>query len=144
MSERLDDGYSTKIQFTVGAGASGTTIWEKTVTPPGVSAGGEIDITTMHNVTWRTRNPKALKTLSNASFTAAYDPIFYDDLLAMIGVNQLITIEFPDGDSLDFWGWLDEFTPGANSEGEQPTADCTIIPSNKDNSGAEVAPIRSA
>lgn len=143
MSERLDDGYSTRIDFSVPGGVSGVTLWEKTVTPPGISAGGEIDITTMHNTTWRTRNPKALKTLSNASFTAAYDPLIYDDLLSMIGVNQEITVTFPDGDILTFWGWLDEFTPGANSEGEQPTADCTIIPSNKDTTGAEVAPVRS-
>lgn len=141
MSRRLDDGHPTLIEF-----AENPTVkfWEKNVTPPGVDGGGENDTTTMHNSVWRTRAPKKLKTLTECKFTAAYDPAVYPQIVAMAQVNQLITITFEDGDTLAFWGWLDKFTPGETSEGSQPTAEVTIIPSNQDDTGAEVAPVHTA
>ena len=138
---RIDDGFATLISF---AEDSDVQMWEKEVTPPGVSGGGENDTSTMHNTAWRTRAPKGLITLSECSFSAAYDPAVYDEIVAMVNVNQLITITFPDASTVAFWGWLDEFTPGANVEGEQPTADVTIIPSNQNGSGVETAPVYSA
>ena len=138
---RIDDGFSTTIEF---ADYSAVSFWEKEVTPPGVSGGGEVDTTTMLNTAWRTRNAKQLKTLSNASFTAAYDPAVYDDIVSMVNQNQLITVTFPDSSTLAFWGWLDEFTPNRLVEGEQPTAEVTIIPSNQNASGVETAPVYAA
>jgi hypothetical protein len=81
--------------------------------------------------------------------TVAYDPAFLTDVLAMVNINQLITITFPDNSTWKFWGWLDTFTPNANVEGEQPTAQCTVIPSNQKNSAGsggllEVAPVYTA
>lgn len=134
---RIDDGHSTKIYFDL---APNILFYEKEVTPPGVDGGGENDTTTMHNVTWRTRAPKHLKTLTEMASTVAYDPAVYDDVVSMININQLIIVEFPDGSTLEFWGWLNSFEPGSNTEGEQPTADVTIIPSNQDSSGNEIAP----
>ncbi len=58
----------------------------------------------------------------------------------MINVNQVITVTFPDGDTLQFWGWLQTFTPGEMVEGEQPTAEVTITPGNIDDAQAEVGP----
>lgn len=136
---RLDDGYQTLIDL-----GGIATLYEKTVTPPGIDGGGAVDTTTMQNSAWRTRNPKQLKTLSEGSITVAYDVALYDDILAAVNVNQLITITFPDGSTLAFWGWLNTFTPNELVEGEQPTAECQIIPSNQDSSGAEVAPVYSA
>lgn len=133
----MNDGHSTLVTFSAD---SSVALKEKEVTPPGVSGGGENDTTTMHNTTWRTRQPKQLVTLSECSFVAAYDPAVYDEIIAMINVNQQITVEFPDGSTLVFWGWIDEFTPNRHVEGEQPTAEVTIIPSNQNNSGAETAP----
>jgi hypothetical protein len=138
---RIDDGYQTLIAF---ADNPSVKFWEKEVTPPGMSGGGSNDTTTMHNTTYRTFAPKQLKTMSESSFTAAYDPEVYQSVISMIGDNQLITITFPDGSTLAFWGWLDEFTPNALVEGEQPTAECTIIPSNQNASGVETAPVYTA
>lgn len=135
---RMDDGFSTLISL------GGTDFWEKSVTPPGLSAGGEIDTTTMRNTTWRTRNPKSLVTMTPMSATCAYDPEGYETILAQLGVNQEIVVTFPDGSTLTFWGWLDEFTPGESVEGEQPTADVTFIPSNQNASGVETAPVYAA
>ena len=135
---RIDDGFSTLITFSESPQGK---LWEKEVTPPGISGGGANDTTTMRNTAWRTNSPKKLKSLTPMSFTAAYDTAFYVQALAMININQLITVEFADGSMLLFWGWLDEFTPGPASEGSQPEADCTIICSNQDDTGAEVAPV---
>ena len=135
---RMDDGFSTTITF---ADYPSVSLWEKEVTPPGVAGGGENDTTTMRNTTWRTKSPKQLKTLSECSFVAAYDPAVYDDIVSMVNVNQQITVTFPDDTTLVFWGWLDEFTPARSVEGEQPTAEITIIPSNQNDSLAETAPV---
>jgi hypothetical protein len=59
-------------------------------------------------------------------------------VLTLLQVNQQITITFPDLSTVTFWGWLDTFTPGDLSEGEQPTAEITVIPSNQDSAGDEV------
>jgi len=126
---RIDDGYQTLITL---ANDPTLKIYEKEVTPPGYQGGGPIDTTTMRNETLRTASPKSLKTLSPMTIVAAYETEAYADLRDQINENQLITVTFPDGASLHFWGWVDEFTPGALTEGEQPTATVTIIPSNHD------------
>ena len=138
---RIDDGFATLIEFSED---SDIQFWEKEVTPPGVSGGGENDTSTMRNTAWRTRSPKGLKTLSESSLVVAYDPAVYDDVVAMVNVNQQITITFADDSTLTFWGWIDEFKPNACVEGEQPTAEVTIIPSNQDSNGDEIAPVYAA
>lgn len=135
---RIDDGFSTTITF---ADDSDVQLWEKEVTPPGISGGGANDTTTMQNSAWRTMSPKSLKTLSPASLVVAYDTVLYTEIVAMANSNQLITITFADDSTLAFWGWIDEFTPNRIVEGEQPTAELTIIPSNQNDSGTEVAPV---
>lgn len=142
---RIDDGYRTLITF---SSTAVTLAWEKSLTPPGVDGGGSIDITTMHNgdgtTGWRTFAPKALKTLTESTATMAYDPGVLDEIMSNLQVNQAITITFPDDSTWVFWGWLDKFTPGELTEGEQPTAEVTIIPSNMDDNGNEIAPVYAA
>ena len=106
---------------------------------------GANEVTTMANSTWRTMAPKVLKTLSESSLTVAYDPATYAEIIALVNVNTLITITFPDSSTLAFYGWLDEFAPGEIVEGEQPEADITIQPSNRHSSTrAETAPVYAA
>ena len=138
---RIDDGFATLIEF---AEDSDVQMWEKEVTPPGVSGGGENDTSTMRNTSWRTRSPKSLITLSESSLTVAYDPAVYNEIVSMVNVNQQITITFADDSTLVFWGWVDEFTPGAIVEGAQPTAEVKIIPSNQNAAGTETAPVYAA
>lgn len=134
---KLRDGFSTLIAFTADPDVS---FWEKTVKPPGVDGGDAIEVTTMHNEVWRPFAARLLKTLTEASVTAAYDPQVYDQIVALCNVNNLITVHFPDGSELDFWGYLRTFEPGDNTEGEFPEATINITPTNEDNSGNEVAP----
>lgn len=136
---RLDDGFATLVSFSANGAVK---LWEKSVTPPGIDGGGANDTTTMRNTAWRTRKPKKLKTLTDMTLTAAYDPDVYNQIMAMVNVNQQITVTFADGQTVTFWGWLNEFSPGESTEGEQPTATVTIIPSNMDNNGVEQAPVK--
>ena len=145
------DGFQTTIAFNSSLLSSATVVLtdemeEKEVTPPGIAGGGANDASTMRNTLWRTMSPKSLRTLTPCTLTVAYDPELYQEMEAMINDNQQITITFPDDSTLVFWGWIDEFTPNASVEGEQPTATITIIPSNQDgdNSNAEIAPDYSA
>lgn len=137
----LTDGFSSLIEF---AADATVLFYEKTVTPPGIDGGGEIDTTTMHNTAWRTKAPKSLKTLSEAACTVAYDPATYPEIVALVNVNNLITITFADTSTLAFYGWLNTFTPGELVEGEQPTADIGIICSNVNGSNVETAPVYTA
>jgi hypothetical protein len=134
----LKDGYQTLYTFSVNPSVY---FKERSVTPPGLDGGDEVDTTTMRNTRWRTRQPRALITLTESNTTVSYDPAIYDDILDLINVNQLITITFPDGSTLAFWGWLRTFTPGENAEGEFPSATVNITPSNQDDSGNEVDPV---
>jgi len=124
---KLDDGFSIKIAFTADPDVD---FWEKTVTPPGIDGGDAIEQTTMHNTAWRTFAARLLKTLTDASITAAYDPLVYDQIVALINVEGLITVHFPDTSTLDFYGFLKSFAPSDHSEGSQPEADLTIVPTN--------------
>lgn len=138
---RMDDGFPTLITFPLN---SSIKFEEKEVTPPGISGGGANNTTTMRNTAWRTKAPKKLKELTDGSLSVAYDPAVYDEIIAMLQQNQLIVVTFPEGETISFWGWLEEFTPGAHVEGEQPTADVTFICSNQNNSRVETAPVFSA
>jgi hypothetical protein len=139
MSQQLMDGFKTLITF---ASAPTVKFYEKRITPPGASMGGPNDTTTMRNTAWRTRQPKKLKTLDNATATVSWDPIVYSTVVnTLLGLVDSITITFPDGSTLQFYGWLDEFRPNEITEGEQPTATVTICPSNQTAVGVEAAPV---
>jgi len=132
-----EDGHSTTLVF---QNLSDLPIFEKEVTPPGMTAGGPIDTTTMRNTTWRTMAGRALKTLTPVSATVAFAFEGLVQIGEQVAVNQIITVSFPDGSSVMFWGWIEECTPNAFTEGEQPTAQLTIQPSNHNNDEEEVAP----
>lgn len=139
----IDDGHPTRVTFSASSSAA-LLFYEREVTPPGVSAGGENDTTTMRNTQWRTKAPKQLFSLTPMTEVAKYDPAIYDEMVSMIGVNQQVTITFPDESTLVFWGWVDEFTPNALTEGTMGTANVTIIPSNQNASQVETAPVYTA
>jgi len=143
----LNDGFSTTIGFATTGPIFGVIALEKTVTPAGLSGGGGIPITTMRNLTMRTVAPKSLITVDALTLTVAYDPGVYgggNTFSGSININQQIVIAFPDGSTFTFWGFLDEFKPQENREGEQPLAALTVIASNIDDTGSESAPIYAA
>lgn len=138
---RMDDGFAT---FFTLSNIPTVKLYEKEVTPPGYTAGGPIDTTTMRNTALRTAAPRKLKTVSQIKATVAYATVAIEDVRAQIGVNQLVMIHYPDGSIITIWGWLEEFTPGQHTDGTQPTAALTIHPSNRDDTGAEYSPVYTA
>lgn len=126
----LEDGYSTTITFSI---APAVSLWEKSVTPLALEGRGPIDTTTMRNQGFTTQVPKQLAKLGNLVFKAAFNSAMVPDILNnTLQVIQTITVNFPDGATFAFLGWLDEFKPDEFKEGEQPTATVTIIPSLED------------
>lgn len=135
----LRDGYSTQIAFSQD---SNICFWEKTVTPPSVDGGDPIETTTMHNSTWRTLAPRSLKTLGEIALTAAYDPDLYDEAVAICNVEGSITVHFPDGSTLDFYGFLQSVEPQEHVEGDQPEANIVVVPTNWDpTNNVEAGPV---
>lgn len=135
--KRLDDGFSTIITL---ENIPTIKLYEKDVTPPGYTAGGPIETTTMRNIAYRTSAPRKLKSLTQLTATVAYATVAYPDIWAQIGINQLVTVTFPDESTISFYGWIEEFTAATHTEGEQPTASLVIQTGMRDNNGEEVAP----
>lgn len=126
---QLGDGYQTLVAL-----ASDTNIqfWEQSVTPPGIEADEPNETTSMHNTAWRTFAPRTLSKLTDTTITANYDPSVYNAILAIINVVTTVTIHFPDGSTLAFYGFVRMFQPGELVEGTKPTATVTIVATNQD------------
>ena len=137
---KMDDGYQTLIAFnrapTIG-------FWEKTVKPPGLDGGDKIDTTTMHNADWRTFAPRALVTMTDMQTTVAYDPVIYDTVVqVLLNAEGSITVHFPDGSYVSFFGFLKSFEVNDHVEGQQPEATVMITPTNQDpTTGTEQGPV---
>ena len=137
---RMDDGHSTTIEF-ASEDSAGLKMYEKELSPPGIEGGGPNDTTTMRNSVYRTNAPKQLITLTDCTVKASYDAAIEDQLIALVNVNNLITITYPDGSTLAFWGWLNTWAPDPLVEGAQPEATITIHSSNQNASLVETAPV---
>lgn len=127
----LKDGYKSLITF---ARLTTASFWEKTVQPVGIDGGEPIEQTTMHNSAWRTTAPRSLMTLTPFTVKAAYDPNFLNTSQVQSLINQpdTITQRFADGTTIAFYGYLQKFEPAEMSEGAQPEATLTIVPTNFD------------
>lgn len=110
------------------------------VTPVGYDGGGMIDLTNMYSGSVRPRWHKSLKTLTDLSFTAFYSVEAHMRLFVLVDVNCLVRVRFPENSLLQFYGFMNEFRPNSHREGEPPNATCTIIASNINAAGFEVAP----
>lgn len=125
----LRDGFRSLITI---ANHSDIAFWEKTVKPPGLDGGDAIEETTMHNLVFRTKAPRALKTVTDLTTTVAYDPAVYQEISRIINVPVVFTVNFSDTSLLAFWGYLQKFEPSDMKEGEQPEATITIVSTNTD------------
>jgi hypothetical protein len=86
--------------------------------------------------------PRRLKTLTEFEMTAAYDPSLFTAALALINVKTTVTVTFPDGSTLAFYGFLQKIEFSELVEGEQPECTITVVPTNQDpTTGAEEAAV---
>ena len=96
------DGTGAAISF------GGANLQEVSISPPSVTGGGALEVTTHRNGTWRTKAPKTLKDLGEVSFSAVYDPAEFNTTgLGKVNVNQAITVTFPDTATLVFYGFIE-------------------------------------
>lgn len=138
-SLKVPEGYQTTIAFALDPTVE---FWEQTVTPPGVDSGEPINTTTMLNTTWRNMILPQLKSLTPIKVKCFYDPGKLSNITALVGENGSITVWFPDGASVDFYGGMKSFMPNENKEKEAQLADVEIVPSNWDNVNMlEVGPV---
>jgi hypothetical protein len=129
----LQDTYQAVLVFAKDPNIS---LWIKSVKPPSLSNGDPVNLTNMHNTQVRTFGPRALVTVGPVTFVASYDPDVYDEALAIMGANSndSCTMHFPDGSTLDFYGYLQELDPQeiAEDSSDQPVANCTVQVTNWD------------
>lgn len=140
----LEKGHSITVSI-----AADTTIEfeEIEVQPPGVDGGDPIENHTQYSATWKTKAPSPLMELTELEMEVAYDPAVLGPsaIVAAINVETTITVFFPDGSKLAFYGYLKSFIPGTMSEDERPTASVVIQPTNRDPSdGSEAGPVYAA
>lgn len=117
--------------------------WEIEVKPPMVEGGDAIDNTTQHNVTWRTSDSRKLMTLGEVTGRCCYDPNVYNNIISnLINQNGSITVLFPDGSTLDFFGFLKTFDPQGLTEEGLAEANFTVVPTNYDpDNDVEAGPV---
>lgn len=116
--------------------------WEKEVTFAGIDGGEPINISDQHNETWETFGMRALKQMTPVTIQAGYDPAFWDDILAMVNVEQTVTETNPNSDQLAYYGALRSAVKGPQSNGVQPMCTIVIQPTNTDPiTGAEEDPV---
>jgi hypothetical protein len=137
---RLDNGFKTTYSF-----SRNTTIglWEKTVKPMGWDGGEAIPTSTQLNTLYHSSAPRALIKSTPAVIKVAYDPLaiqkIRSDLLNQPGA---ITERYPDGSTLDYFGFVRTFDPDPLEEGKQPEASITIEVTNYDPTNrVEAAPV---
>ncbi len=136
---RLKDGYQTLI--TIGADPDAS-FWEKTVKPPSLDGREKIDTTTMHNDRWVTNAARQLIEMGDVTGKASYDPNVFVLFLQILNVETTITITFPDGSTLAFYGYLQKFEFDELAEGTNPEASYTVVVTNEDpTTGEEEDPV---
>lgn len=138
---RLPEGHRFTIAFSA---KPNICLWEISGNPPGYDGEDLIDITTQHNEVVRQFHPRSLITVTNSTWTVAYDPKAYTEaeVRGMINRNQSMTVHFSDGSTLTFYAALLRFEPEEASIGEFPTATIEIGPTNTDPvTGGEELPV---
>lgn len=132
------DGFRTLITF---SNMNNLQFAEVNVKPFGLDGRGPIDTTSMRNLKYVTKWPKQLIDLTPIQSDCQWVPALLPQLKTFVLlVNQLIAIQMPTGDVLEFYGWVDKAEPQAQKEGEVPIIQFTIIPSNINPIGVEIGP----
>lgn len=126
----LSDGMSTVVAFELDTAPSSATalrFWDITVKPMGISQREKIDQTTMWNQDRHTFAPRYLYEVTDCEVQCAYNPQFLTKILEMVGVVQVISVIFSNGDKWSDYGWISAFEPDANEEGTMPRATITVV-----------------
>lgn len=126
---RIENGHPTIISLALDPDFS---FWETDVTPPGIDGGDANDLTNMHNTAWRTYAARTLKQLTEVGATGQYTLGSWTNFVTLVNEPTTVTIHFPGGGTLAFYGYVRSWIPGAAVEGEPPTSTLAVMPTNRD------------
>jgi hypothetical protein len=103
-------------------------------------AGDMIDTTTQWNDVLRSMAFRALATLTEGSMEVAFNAQYIDQVRALVGKNTTVTFRMPNGATIAAFGGLRTFEAPDFSDGEQPTATCSIAITNTDPVSGDIEP----
>lgn len=130
---KLADGFSATTPTTLSLGDSGF-VCEIEVTPPALDGGDMIPQDCMRSGVIGIALPRSRMRFMPITAVVSWDPQVYGvnlgvvagGQLVTINRNQLLTLTFPNGRRLNFYGAVTKFEPGVLKEGERPTATMTV------------------
>lgn len=127
----MPEGFKSLITFSENPALN---IWEIEVKQPGVKSEEAINTTTQQNITWRTMWLPQLKTLDKVTVKFAYDAdVLQTDIIGMVGPRgQTVTILYPQGTKIAFYGDIESVEFDPFKEKEFPTGTMTVCPTNVD------------
>lgn len=124
------------------AGDTDLTIYEVTVKPWGVDGGDPINITTQWNTEVVTKAEQRLKEITDGQITFAYDPTSWIEGYGQVNTNNSTTFLWPEGSTLDVWGYLKDLDYDPLSREEMPMGTATVVATNWDPVGkVEARPV---
>lgn len=135
---KLPDGFKSTITF---ANQPAVQFWERGVKPPAIDGGDAIDTSTMFNTRWHTMFPRHLLKMDDGTVEAGYDPDFMTVIIGMVNVVDTITITWPDGSTLCFFGFLKKIEFSELKEGEFPICTPTFSPTQANALDVEFGPV---
>lgn len=127
---KMDNGY--KITVTIGVDPD-ISVWEKTITPPGLDQGDMIDTTTQHNADGvRSMAFRAFTTITEGSMEVGFNENYLTQIKSVIGVNTTLTFTLPNLGTIAAFGGVRTFEPTGLTDGEHPTATMALAITNTD------------
>lgn len=106
----------------------------------GFAARDAIDNTCLSNTEFITKQPQALKELSDIPFTALWDAADYDAIEAEINVNQLLSLIIPLVGTIAFYGFLQSAEVNEAGVGDRWEISGNIVVTNITDAGVETGP----
>lgn len=124
------DGFATHITFAL---LPTLHLWEIGVKPTGDDGGDPIKTSTMFNVKFHTKAPRALIDNDDITFRAAYHGAAKDEIRnTLLNRETTITVQLPNGTTEAVFGWLRKTEWAEHVEGEMPIGTFTVTVSNYD------------
>jgi hypothetical protein len=126
---RLKNGFQIIVAFSQNPTVK---LFETDVTPPGFEGGEPVNITTQYNVKWETMAARALRTMTQGTFNAGYDPAVIDQIDDLINNEGSITVHFPGRLVLELLRVPQDVHPGDPAAGHHATRACQFVVTNYD------------
>ena len=109
---------------------------------PGVDGGEPIDVTTLCNTAWITKQAPKLKEVPNWTASLLYIASEYDNIIALINVNSVCVITVPTVATITFYGYIKSFIPQQTGKGAVASANAEFVVSCvKTTDSAETGPV---